>query len=317
MCLKVASNQRKLLRLTRPSSYTEFMKIIIWAMTSFISIRASAYPLTFEATPFLGSSLIRPNDTEKHTMILMLHGSEGGSRRNLSGEANLLASMGYGVMTYCYFDCNRGLTGPRQTLQNVELTQVQSAIGWLRQNTFSNGKVVVYGFSRGAELTMIIGSLAFTQENYPSALIAHSPSDVYNGAYNWDWNEPACWICKLGEGQCTENSKQSDYRWNPSCNPENDINKFDFSKSAWLLSGINIASGVSIEIEKYAGPMMITVGTKDKVWPYEQTQRLEAKLKKFGRTPEVTYFDGADHGFFGVDEMKRRDLVLDFLKRVP
>jgi len=283
---------------------------------SFFSVCASAYPVIFETTPFVGSGLIRPNDTHKHTMILMLHGSEGGSRRSLTGEANLLATMGYGVMTYCYFDCNHALTGPRQTLQNVELTQVQSAISWLRQNPAGNGKVVVYGFSRGAELTMILGSLAFTPETYPSALIAHSPSDVYNGAYNWDWNEPSCWICKLEDG-CTEKSKETDYRWNPSCNPENDFNKIDFTKSAWLLNGVNIPSKTPIAIEKYAGPIMITVGSKDTVWPVEQTQRLEAKLKKRGRSPEVTYFPDADHGFYGVDEMKRRDLVLDFLKRVP
>lgn len=293
------------------------MKIFIWVLASFVSICAGAYPLTFEATPFVGSGLVSPNDTNKHTMILMLHGSEGGSRRSLSGEANLLATMGYGVMTYCYFDCNRGLTGPRQTLQNIELTRVQAAIRWLRKNPAGNGKVVVYGFSRGAELTMILGSLTSTPETHPSALIAHSPSDVYNGAYNWDWSEPACWICKLGEGQCTEKSKETDYRWNPSCNPENDFNKIDFTKSAWLFNGVPISTGMPIAIEKYDGPIMITVGAKDTVWPFEQTQRLEEKLKKFGRSPEVTYFPDADHGFYGTDELKRRDLVLDFLKRVP
>jgi dienelactone hydrolase len=293
------------------------MNIIAWLLTSFVSISAGAYPLTFDATPFVGSGFVRPNDNGKHTMILMLHGSEGGSLRSLSSEANVLATMGYGVMTYCYFDCNRGLTGPRQTLKDVELTQVQEAIRWLRQNPSGNGKVVIYGFSRGAELTMIVGSLNSTPETRPSALIAHSPSDVYNGPYNWDWNEPACWICKLGEGQCNQNSKETDFRWNPSCNPENDINKIDFTKSAWLLNGVTISSGVPIEIEKFDGPIMITVGTKDTVWPFEQTERLEAKLKKFSRSPEVTYFNGADHGFYGADEMKRRDLVLDFLKRIP
>jgi dienelactone hydrolase len=293
------------------------MKIIIWFMVSFVSICTNAYPLTFESTPFIGSTLIRSNDTEKHTMILMLHGSEGGSRRSLAGEANLLASMGYGVMTYCYFDCNRGLTGPRQTLQDVELTQVQAAMSWLRQHSASNNKVVVYGFSRGAELSMILGSLSSTRENRPSAIIAHSPSDVYNGAYNWDWNEPACWICILGEGQCTKDSKETEYRWNPSCNPKNDINKMDFTQSAWRLNGVNISTGTPIAIEKYDGPIMITVGTKDTVWPFEQTQRLEERLKKSGRVPEVIYFSNADHGFYGADEMRRRDLVLDFLSRVP
>ncbi|MNL53633.1 Dienelactone hydrolase family protein [compost metagenome] len=79
---------------------------------------------------------------------------------------------------------------------------------------------------------------------------------------------------------------------------------------------MSIPARTPIAIEKYNGPIMITTGTKDTVWPFEQTQRLEAKLKKFGRSPEVHYFPGADHGFSNADEMKRRDLVLDFLKRV-
>lgn len=297
--------------------YRNPMKTILCLLISLFSVCAFAYPLTYESTPFPGSGFVRPNDGDKHTLILMLHGSEGGSVRSLSSEANVLAMMGYGVMTYCYFDCNRGLNGPRQTLKDVELTRIQSAIRWLRRNPAGNGKVVVYGFSRGAELTMILGSLDATPETRPSALIGHSPSDVYNGAYNWDWSEYACWICKLGEGQCNQNSKETDYRWNPSCNPDNDFNKIDFSKSAWLLKGMNLPAGKPIAIEKYDGPILITVGIKDKVWPFEQTQRLEARLKANGRIPEVIYFAEADHGFYGTDEMKRRDLVLDFLKRVP
>lgn len=297
--------------------YWEPMKTLIYILMILVPLTVSAYPVIFEATPFKGSSLIRPNNTEKHTMVLMLHGSEGGSLRSLSGEANLLASLGYGVMVYCYFDCSRGLTGPRQTLQNVELTKIQEAIRWLRQNTAGNGKVVVYGFSRGAELAMIIGSLPSTAETHPNALIAHSPSDVFNGPYNWDWNEPACWVCKLGEGQCGDDSKEIDYRWNPRCHSENDVNKIDFKQSAWLLNGMNIPSGSPIAIENYTGPVMITVGTNDTVWPFEQTQRLEERLHRSGRNPEVIYFKDANHGFYGADELKRRDLVLDFLKRIP
>ena len=69
-----------------------------------------------------------------------------------------------------------------------------------------------------------------------------------------------------------------------------------------------------IEIEKYNGPILITVGTKDEEWPYEQTERIEKTLKRAGRTPEVFYFPGQGHGFKGEAEQKRQELALAFLK---
>lgn len=39
----------------------------------------------------------------------------------------------------------------------------------MREQEWSNGKVALYGFSRGAEL---------------DAVIAHSPSDLYNSFWN-------------------------------------------------------------------------------------------------------------------------------------
>lgn len=101
----------------------------------------------------------------------MLHGSEGGSEHYSDAEANILATQGYAVLQLCYFGCNRGLTGPRQSLLGIEPTKVLDAVAWLRAQSLSNGKVIVYGFSRGAELSMIIGSLPTTQANRPSAII--------------------------------------------------------------------------------------------------------------------------------------------------
>lgn len=192
---------------------------------------------------------IVPNDGAKHTSIIMLHGSEGGSIPYLSSEANILVTQGYMVLVLCYFDCNRGVNGPRQTLNNVEVNAVLDAVRWIRTRPNSNGKVVVYGFSRGAELTMIAGSLPMSTADRPSALIAHSPSDQFIAPWNWDWQEPACWLCTAGIGKCPENSQRTNYQWNPSCGGT-DPNQMDLSKSAWLISGSVVPSGKRIEIEK-------------------------------------------------------------------
>ena len=90
----------------------------------------------------------------------------------------------------------------------------------------------------------------------------------------------------------------------------------DFTKSAWLLNGKNIPAGTRIEIEKYANPILITVGEQDKMWPVDQTRRIEATLKKANRPAQIYYFPGADHGFKGADEIKRKNLVFDFLNNL-
>lgn len=294
------------------------MRNSIVLLSLFISILsfADAYPVIRQANPFIGSRYFVPNDQSKHTSIVMLHGSEGGSAPYIDAEANILAMQGHSVLVLCYFDCNRGLTGPRQTLKNIEATIVLDAVGWLRHQPQSDGKVVVYGFSRGAELAMIVGSLDFSKSNRPSALIAHSPSDVFNGPWNWSWREPACWLCKAGVGKCSASTAHSDFQWNPSCGPD-DPNQIDQSKSAWLVLGVSVPINHQIKIEKYDGPILITVGEEDEVWPVDQTRRLEATLKKAGRTPEIHYFPNGSHGFKGEDEITRREFVLEFLKHMP
>lgn len=278
---------------------------------------AAAHSVTLEAHPFAGSRFFVPASEEPRTSVIMLHGSEGGSVPYIESEGALLASQGFSVLVLCYFDCSRGLVGPRKTLRDIDTSVVSNAISWLRDQPHSNGKVVVYGFSRGAEFTMIIGSLVNVADfEKPTALIAHSPSDRFNSFYNWSWQEPSCWICRRGLGQCSDRSPRSDFQWNPACGPD-DETRMDFSRSAWQIAGLTVPAGTRIEIEKYEGPILITVGENDQTWPVAQTRRIEATLRGAGRTPEVHYFPGAGHVFSRSDENSRRALVLDFLRRLP
>jgi dienelactone hydrolase len=276
-------------------------------------VLTGTYPVSTPPTPFSGSRFYVPSGGAKHSSIVMLHGSEGGSEPFVDLEAGILATQGYAVLVLCYFDCNRDLSGPKQSLANVETNLVLNAVAWMRVQPLSNAKVAVYGFSRGAELAMITGGLAMTAANRPDAIIAHSPSDVFNGEWNWSWQDPACWLCTAGIGHCTQTSPDSAYTWNPGCGG-GDPNQIDLSQSAWLVSGTKIPAGRRIEIEKYDGPILITVGLADEVWPVDQTRRLEATLKAAGKTPEVHYFPNEGHVFKGPNQAIRRQMVLDFLK---
>jgi len=280
---------------------------------------AAEVPVLRVAHPFAGSRLLIPNPTvlgeAKRTAVVMLHGSEGGSAWLIKPEADLIASQGYAVLVLCYFDCGRGLTGPRQTLRDVDVALLHRAVAWLRQQDWSNGKVAVYGFSRGAELAMIAGSLESAEQERPSALIAHSPSDLFNSYFNWSWREPACWLCPLGAGRCPGSIPQPAHQWNEACGPDNE-RRMDFSHSAWMVNGATVPAGRRIAVENIPIPTLITVGEADQTWPADQTRRIESRMRAAGRDPQVHYFPGAGHIFGGDDENLRRSLVLTFLEQL-
>lgn len=276
------------------------------------SFSASAYPILHLKNPFSGSAFYSANNQEKKTSILMLHGSEGGSANYINVEAAVLATQNYSVLAFCYFDCNQAPNGYKQTLKNIELAKLFEAIQWLRSQPTSNGKVIVYGFSRGAELSLILGSLSEELNIKIDGVIAHAPSDKYVVPYNSNWKNPICWLCVAGVNQCNEQSPPEAYWWNMKCG-DYDFNLQSSPNSAWLLNGEAIVAWKRIEIEKYNGPLLITVGEKDEVWPADQTRRIEATLIAAGKKAKIHYFPNAGHSFRGPDEINRKDLVLEFL----
>nr|MBN8729679.1 alpha/beta fold hydrolase [Acidobacteriota bacterium] len=273
------------------------------------------YPVLRAEHPFPYSRFFVPNGGGVRTSVVMLHGSEGGSVPFLESEAAILAGAGYAVLTLCYFDCGRGLAGTRQTLKDVEATVVLDAVKWLRSLPQSDGRVIVYGFSRGGELALIAGSAAVTPEETPDALIAHAPSDLYRGPFNWSWRDAACWVCAAGPGRCAPSTPRAALAWNPGCGPD-DEQKIDHNWSAWRVRGDRVWAGTRIEVERFAGPVLITVGEQDSLWPADQTRRIEQTLRASGRDVEVHYFPEADHVFGYIDENRRRKLALDFINKV-
>jgi len=272
-----------------------------------------SHPIIVETSPFLGSKVYRPDDNEKHLSVVILHGSEGGSAGLTDEQAKGLAARGFAALALCYFDCLRSPGEPETTLINVESTKVLDAVDWFRHQSFSNGKVVVYGFSRGAELTLVAGSLD-GGARLPDALIAHTPSDVFNRPFNWSWQSKMCWVCK--KNNCSDNSPDSDFKWNPKCGPD-DPELVDYSKSAWLIHGAHVPTSTRIKIEKFKKPILITVGLKDELWPVDQTRRIEATLKKSHDASEIYYFPGEKHYFQDEpEETCRKELVLNFLRKV-
>jgi dienelactone hydrolase len=255
-----------------------------------------------ESTPFAGSKLFRPDDGRRHLSLILLHGSEGGSGPEFAWYARLWSKLGYSVLAYCYFDCSRRSDGFPASLKNVETTGVLDAVDWLRRQPFSDGKVAVFGFSMGAELALIVGSLEGGQR-LPDLLIAHSPGEYFDPPFNPNWVNPSCWTCT---GQCRTKAPQKpdpNFTWHPDCGPDTP-DTLDYARSGWLTNGASVPSGTRIPIEKFAGPILLIQGEKDTAWHGRgQTRDIEESLKKFGKSPTTYYFPDAGHDFAGTADM--------------
>lgn len=101
--------------------------------------------------------------------ILLLGGGEGGLASPMTYAA-ILASHGYPSLALAYFRFEH----LPPTLREVPLEYFKKSIQWLKNHPSCNGEVVVYGRSKGAELSLLLGA------HYPeiSGVIASSPSSV-------------------------------------------------------------------------------------------------------------------------------------------
>jgi dienelactone hydrolase len=268
------------------------------------------------STPFAGSKLFRPDDGRRHLSLILLHGSEGGSDPEFGWYANLWSKLGYAVLAYCYFDCDRKSDALPASLKNVETSGVLDAVEWLRRQPFSDGKVAVFGFSMGAEMALIVGSLDGGQR-LPDALIAHSPGQFFDPPFNPNWVKPSCWTCV---GQCKTTAPRApdpNFKWHPSCGADTP-DTLDYAKSGWLTQGKSVASGTRIPIEKFGGPILLIQGEDDTAWQGRgQTRDIEASLEKSGKSPTTYYFPDAGHDFAGTPDMGcEMQLVQAYLQKL-
>ncbi len=299
-----------------------FWTVLISLVGHSSGVNASALQIKAIEAPFPGSVIYVPASGGPFPGVLVLHGSEGGSLPFAKMEAQLLAAHGYAAMAYCWYNCLKNpITGPYSSLENVDLNLTLEAFAWLKNSKFvGRKKTAIYGVSRGAEQTLILGwKMAEAAVDLPDALLVHAPSDITVGGVNWGALDQRCWICSNFDLLCFRGStdmNQWDWgniHWNPSCgpfpkNPETEI------FNAWKWNGEAISPNQRIEIEKYPGPIFVTHGTKDEWWGPERSLKIKLTLEKAGRRPEVHFFDGEKHNFSSGAEAMRKELFLHFLE---
>ena len=150
------------------------------------------------------------------------------------------------------------------------------AVEWLRQQPFNDGKVAIFGFSMGAEMALIVGSLEAGQR-LPDALIAHSPGQFFDPPFNPNWVKPGCWTCV---GNCKTSAPQRpdpNFKWHPACGGDTP-DTLDYAKSGWLTNGAGVPSGTRIPIEKFGGHILLIQGEDDTAWEGRgQTRDIDAR----------------------------------------
>jgi hypothetical protein len=176
-------------------------------------------------------------------------------------------------------------------IRDVALDRTAEALAVLHSLPLS-GKVGLYGVSRGAEHALLVTSLMVRDgvHGLPDAVAAHAAPDVICGAFI---------------AASFRNSGDPGWRcWDPA-------------ERAWTWRGSSdtLLPTTPIEIERYAGPLFLSHGMRDATWSSAMTQRLEARLLRAARTPEVHLLEGQDHNPYGDDENEHHRKLITFLQR--
>jgi len=220
--------------------------------------------------------------------LIVLHGSEGA----FSGWSDVVAvEFAYrGFVTYAHPYSRGGNVWQAGDIIEYPLEETVQAMRWLRAHPATNGKLGLWGGSRGAEHALLLTSLLARDQpdDLPDAVIAQSPSDTIVGGV-------------LGASLAAAGRKVT---WDPS-----------MRAWSWRRSSEDLKPTTPIEIERFAGPVMLTAGAKDPMWSSDQTKRLAQRLKAAGREPEVHIFEEDGHWYEPERLGRAYDLWTRFLER--
>ncbi len=231
----------------------------------------------------LVGTFFRPAGHRRRPGVIVVGGSEGGIAFS-EIQAALLASHGYNALALAYFDPTGALGGglPRE-LSRIPLEYFGTAIDWLSQRPTVNPRRLAFlGASRGGELALLLAS------RYPQlrAVVAKSPSSVAWSSIDLD---------NFGGPAWTEHGTAVPYLV-PKILPPPAI-PFD-----WWGAALDepSAAAAAIPVERINGPIMLIVGSDDRLWPSPRmATQITDRLAAFGHPyrDRLLEYAGAGHAF--------------------
>ena len=178
--------------------------------------------------------------------VLVLGGSEGGKPMRL---ANKIATLGYSVLALAYFK-DEGL--PKE-LEMIPLEYFDAPKQWLLDNMGTrNDGLVVVGWSKGAELALLLSS---REEQY-QGVVGIAPSSVVWAGILKDWS-------KVPSSSWSEDAKPLPFV--PFATGVAFKGLADlYEQSLKNSEAVNLAS---IKAESIRKPALLLSGGEDEIWP--------------------------------------------------
>lgn len=203
-------------------------------------------------------SLYAPTEPGQYPAVMILSGSDGG---NEAHAASFLAGKGYLVLALSYFN-DEGLN---EHLENIDLAYFKAAADYLSNHDNSNGKVNLAGYSKGAELALLLGS---TFNCFQSIVAGAASNYVTSGMKGGIFAPVPGWSHK---GEALPYLKMKFPVSFMFSTIKNYIRKRPmYFLEIWKksLSRKNV-SEYKINLDKIDAPLLIISGGDDKLWPSE------------------------------------------------
>ncbi|MBM9519863.1 acyl-CoA thioesterase/BAAT N-terminal domain-containing protein [Desulforhopalus vacuolatus] len=228
-------------------------------------------------------TLFYPASKGPHPAVICLSGSGGGFNEP---RASLLAAHGYAAFALAYFGAG---SLPRE-LHEIPVEFIERGLSWLGQhNSVDCDRIAVYGYSKGGELALLLGSL-YSQIK---AVAAFSGSSfVWQGLR---FGRPG--------SSWTQGGKTVPYL--PMKVPLYTIFKLFLGKTVAFREsytrGLRASKNLdtaAIRVEQINGPVFLVAGTDDQVWPAADfADTIAERLKQHEHQYPCKYFreKGAGH----------------------
>ncbi len=178
--------------------------------------------------------------------------------------AVILAAHGFRALPVSYGTGDVFAAGP---IRDVPLEGLRAAVLDLAAHPGVT-RVGAFGWSRGAEKLALLASFLGSED--PLAAVAlHAGADRVHGAF-----DPQAF--RDGQGGL-------------AIRPD--------EPAAWVWDGAAVPPGQPIEIERYPGPVFLSVGDADEVWDHRMTLALAGRLDAAGRPTDLLVAEGQGHGY--------------------
>lgn len=224
----------------------------------------------------LAATYYAPDSSNQKMGVLVLGGSEGGVPEKL---AKPIVEAGFPTLALAYFK-DEGLPSE---LERIPLEYIYQAVSWLKsQPETMPDKIIVVGWSKGAELSLLLASRYSNIHN----VVAIAPSSVAWAGILKDWS-------KVPGSSWTHNGK--DLAFVPF-NPSGEVNGLlDLYKQS--LENRTDSGEANIPVQDISADVVLMTGENDEIWPSSTMAQTVCKKINAGTEKKCKHinYQGADH----------------------